>query len=230
MLERLAERYGLGPEAIRALGVLLERLADAAAPTTVHAPARAVDVHLADSLVGMEVEGVRQAARIADLGAGAGLPGLALAVALPGAEVVLVESARRKADFIRDTAAAMGLGNVAVEWTRAEAWEAGSGKCDVVVARALAALGVLCEYAAPLLAPGGVLVCWKGAVGDGEAADGRAAAETLGLSDPEVRPVVPFVGAERRSLWLFRKVSATPPGFPRRPGMATKRPLRATTS
>jgi 16S rRNA (guanine527-N7)-methyltransferase len=88
----------------------------------------------------------------------------------------------------------------------------------------------LCEYAAPLLRIGGVLVCWKGAVPDDEAADGRAAAGVLGLSEPSVVPVTPYAGSERRTLWVFSKVRETPAGYPRRPGMATKRPLSVTTS
>ena len=101
----------------------------------------------------------------------------------------------------------------------------GIGAHDVVTARALAALPVLCEYAAPLLADGGVLVAWKGAVDEDEAAAGAAAAELLGLEPAEVLPVQPYPAAERRTLHVFRKVAPTPERFPRRPGMAVKRPL-----
>jgi len=96
-----------------------------------------------------------------------------------------------------------------------------------VTARALAALPVLCEYAAPLLAEGGSLVAWKGAVGDDEAADGLAAAAELGLEAVGVRAVTPYAGARDHTLHVFRKVAPTPPRFPRRPGIATKRPLSA---
>lgn len=229
-LDQLADRHGLEPDVTTRLDALLGVLEDPEAPTTVHARAEAIDVHLADSLVALEVEDVWRAARLADVGAGAGLPGLALAAALPRTNVVLVEAARRKVEFIAGAVAAMDLANTEVEWSRAEEWSAGIDTCDVVCARALASLPVLCEYASPLLLDGGVLICWKGAVPAEEAADGRAAAAMLGLSEPEVRPVSPFVGSERRTLWIFRKVAPTPPGFPRRPGMATKRPLSADTS
>jgi len=119
------------------------------------------------------------------------------------------------------------LRNAEAVWSRAEAWRDGLGAMDAVTARALAALPVLCEYAAPLLRPGGVLVCWKGAVEAAEEADGRAAAELLGLSAPDVRAVVPYPGSRRRTLWVFRRVGDLPAGFPRRAGMALKRPLRA---
>jgi len=182
------------------------------------------DVHIADSLAGLEVEAVRAARSIADLGSGAGLPGLVLAAELPRARVVCVEAARRKADWITVTAARCDLANVEVAWSRAEEW---GGAVDVVVARAVAPLPVLCEYAAPLLAEGGSAVFWKGAVDAREAADGRAAAAVLGLSAPVVVPVTPFTGSERRTLWVLRRERPVPPGYPRRPGMAAKRPLRA---
>lgn len=173
---------------------------------------------------------VRTAGVIADLGSGAGLPGLVLAAALPRARVVCVESARRKADWIAATATRCGLANVEAVWSRAEEWEAGLGACDVVTARALAALPVLCEYAAPLLRPGGALVCWKGAVEPGEATAGRAAASSLGFAEPAVISVCPYAASQRRTLWVFRLEGEVPAGFPRRPGMATKRPLGADGS
>jgi 16S rRNA (guanine527-N7)-methyltransferase len=120
----------------------------------------------------------------------------------------------------------MGLGNAEVVVARAEEWEGGMGACDVVTARALAALNVLAEYAAPLLRPGGALVAWKGRRDPDEEADGRAAAVRLGLEVEEVRPVSPFPEAQARHLVVMRKVAPTPAGFPRRPGMARKRPLR----
>ena len=96
---------------------------------------------------------------------------------------------------------------------------------DVVTARALGSLPVLCEYAAPLLREGGVLVAWKGAVDDAEEADGLAAAAILGLERDAVLAVAPYPGSERRTLHVFRKVTPTPDRYPRRPGMAAKRPL-----
>jgi 16S rRNA (guanine527-N7)-methyltransferase len=226
-LDGLVARSGLPDAAAGRLGVLLERLAVPDAPTSVHDPDRALRVHIADSLAGLEVPEVRAARVIADLGAGAGLPGLVLAAALPDAQVRLVESVGRKCEFLRATAAAMSLENVDVVWARAEEWSDGLGRCDVVCARALAALAVLCEYAAPLLREGGVLVAWKGAIDAPEADDATAAAAHLGLAPEPVRAVAPFAGSERRTLHVLRKIAPTPPGFPRRPGMATKRPLTA---
>ena len=226
-LDALAERYALPAGAAESLAVLLDLLAAPEAPTSVHDPDEGLRVHVADSLAGLAVPELRAARLIADLGAGAGLPGLVLAAALPDAELVLVESVGRKCEFLRSAALAMGLQNVEVVWARAEEWREGLGRCDVVCARALAALAVLAEYAAPLLRDGGVLVAWKGAVAGQEADDAAAAARHLGLATEPVRAVVPFAGSERRTLHVLRKTGPTPPEFPRRAGMATKRPLSA---
>ncbi len=226
-LEDLAARYGLPAGTVSRFTVLLDRMASEEAPTTVHDPERGRSVHVADALAGLEVPEVRSAGLIADLGAGAGIPGLVLAAALPEARVVLVESVGRKAAFIDDVAEAMGLGNVEVVAARAEEWQAGAGRCDVVTARALAALAVVCEYAAPLLREGGILVAWKGALEPAERRDGEAAAAILGLSPPDVRPVSPYRGSRNRHLVVARKIAPTPERFPRRAGMAVKRPLSA---
>jgi 16S rRNA (guanine527-N7)-methyltransferase len=114
----------------------------------------------------------------------------------------------------------------AEEWARVAPLLGGGREAyDVVTARAVAPLAVLAEYAAPLLADGGVLVAWKGRRDGEEERAGAAAAERLGLSVEEVRHVVPFEGAEERHLHVMRKVAPTPAEFPRRVGVARKRPL-----
>lgn len=228
----LAQRFGLPVGSISALETLLAELADPAAPTGVHDPARAIDVHIADSLVALDLPVIRAARVLADLGSGAGLPGLALAAALPGCEVHLIESNGRKAAWAAQTSERCGLRNVQVVPVRAEEWTGGRGGCDVVTARALATLPVLCEYAAPLLrepddGPGATLVAWKGAVERAEAADAAHAAQKLGLGEPEVHAVQPYPGSERRTLWTVEKLAPTPAGYPRRAGVATKRPISA---
>jgi 16S rRNA (guanine527-N7)-methyltransferase len=215
------------------IDLLLEALAAEPDPhTTVSDPERAREVHVADSLSGLEVPDLRQAGRIADLGAGAGFPGLVLAVALPAAQVDLIESAGRKAAVIDRLIQAAKLPNARSVVARTEEWarlppSLGGGReaYDAVTARAVAALPVLVEYAAPLLRPSGVLVAWKGAVGTGERRVGKVAADEVGLALEDVLHVEPFPGARDRHLYLFRKVAPTPERFPRRPGMAVKRPL-----
>ena len=220
------EDLGLPPEGVAALRAILElQETDPAASTTVREFATAVDRHVADSLVALELDAVRSTRRIADIGSGAGWPGLALAAARPAAHVSLVESAARHTRYLERAVAAGGLTNVEVVHARVEEWKAGVGVHDLVTARAVAPLPVLCEYAAPLLGHGGALVAWKGAVPPAEAAAGAAAAEILGLEPVEVRAVTPYPAAERRTLHVFRKVAPTPERFPRRAGMAVKRPL-----
>jgi 16S rRNA (guanine527-N7)-methyltransferase len=222
----LVARWGLESPASDRLAVLLEVVeSDRTAPTSVREPREAADAHLADSLVALELEVVRAASRIADLGSGAGFPGLALAVALPGARVALVESAARKCAFLERTIATAGVPNAEAVHARAEAWPDGGDAHDLVTARALAALPVVVEYAAPLLAACGTLVVWRGRRDpDAEAAAARAAAE-VGLEPGEVRRVEPYPAARDRHLHVFRKTAPTPPRFPRRPGIARKRPL-----
>jgi len=224
------ERFGLAPEATAAIERLLDLLEhDDTAPTTVRRRSEAVDVHVADSLSGLELAPVLDARRIADLGAGAGFPGLVLAAALPHARVALVESVARKCAWLERAIAAMGIANAEVVKARAEAWPAGTAAHDLVTARALASLNVVAEYAAPLLAEGGRLVAWKGRRDPTEEADGAFAAAQLGLEVEEVRRVQPFASARDRHLYLYLKVGPTPNDYPRRPGMASKRPLRPST-
>lgn len=227
-LGELAQRHAVSPAGVAALAVLLERLTADAAPTTVRAPARAVDVHVADALAGLEAPELADAARVADLGTGAGVPALVLAAARPAMRVAAVESNARKCAFVAATAAAMGLRNVEVVNSRVEEWEAGREACAAVTARALAPLSVLVEYAAPLLAPGGALVAYKAAPGVDEERDGDAAAAILGLSPARRRRVEPFLAAEHRHLYVYARLGSPPSGFPRRPGIARKRPLRAS--
>jgi 16S rRNA (guanine527-N7)-methyltransferase len=187
----------------------------------------AVDVHLADSLVALELDDVRSAHAIADLGAGAGFPGLALAVAQPRSEVVLVESQARKCAFIERQVSAAEVANARVRCVRAEEWHEGVGSSDVVLARALAPAPVVLEYAAPLLRIGGTLVDWRGRRSAQDEGAAGVAAEELGMSLTEIRRVEPYVGARDHHLHVYRKKQPTPAQFPRRAGMARKRPLGA---
>ncbi len=204
---------------------------DPLAPTTVRDPERVIDDHLADSLVALELEPVRVATSVSDLGAGAGFPGLPLAIALPSARVRLVESNGRKSDFIARTVAACGLENAEIVRLRAETWGDGIGNSDLVTARALASPEVVAEYAAPLLRLGGTLVLWRGRRDPEAEAAAEAAAAQLGLRVDEPVKVAPYAGVEHRYLHVMSKVRETPARFPRSPGAARKRPLgRGTPS
>jgi 16S rRNA (guanine527-N7)-methyltransferase len=206
-----------------ALLALLER--DEHAPTAVRSASEAVDVHIADSLVALRLAVVRDAHTIADVGAGAGFPGLALAVALPNAEVSLIESQRRRCDFMETACERAGIANARVVCARVEQWREGLGGQDVVLARALAEQAVVLEYAAPLLRVGGTVVDWRGARSAEQERAAQLAAAELGLQLAGVHAVHPFAGARDRYLHLYLKVGDTPARFPRRVGVARKRPL-----
>jgi 16S rRNA (guanine527-N7)-methyltransferase len=225
-LRELAERWQLPPDAPAQLRTILDLVKqEPTSITTVRDPARGVDLHVADSLTGLAVPELRAAETIADLGAGAGFPGLVLASALPDATVTLVESVGKKSDFLRRAADGAGLRNVVVETARAEGWNEGLGTQEVVTARALAPLNILAEYAAPLLREGGRLVAWKGKRDPSEEAAGMHAAEILGLESLATIAAETFTGADERHLYVYLKVRSTPERFPRRAGMARKRPL-----
>jgi 16S rRNA (guanine527-N7)-methyltransferase len=225
-VEELVRRYALPANALTALQALVELLAaDLTAPTALRDPQRVLEDHLADALVGLELEPVRAARRVADLGSGPGVPGLPLAIAKPTSTFALIDSNGRKCDFIRHAAATCGLCNVEVINERVEAWRDGMERFELVTARALAPLAVVAEYAAPLLSQGGSLVAWRGMRDPAVESDAAHAARTLGLAVVGVRAVQPYVGARWRHLHVLTKERPTPPSFPRRPGMARKRPL-----
>ena len=225
-LDGLVERYGLSEgQRTQLETILLAVAADERSPTTVRDPGLAADVHIADSLVALEVDVLTRAERIADLGSGAGFPGLALAVALPNRELRLVESQARKCAFMERLLMRVGVASARVVCARVEEWEEGLGVNDVVLARAVAAPAVVVEYAAPLLRVGGALVDWRGRREPETERLGLDAARQLGMDLAEIRRVEPYTGARDHHLHIYLKSRETPSGFPRRAGIARKRPL-----
>lgn len=217
----------LDPAARLSLEKVLELLAEErASVSSVTERERAWRVHVADSFTGLEIPALREASSIADIGSGAGFPGLALAVALPGTRVDLIESVGRKCDFIRRAIDAAGIDNARVLNTRSEELAGSEGReaYAAATARAVGRLSTLAELASPLLAEGGVLVAWKGRRDPEEEAQLDRAAEGLAMRAEEIRSVGPYAGSEHRHLHSLRKVGPTPPDLPRRPGIAKKRP------
>ncbi len=146
---------------------------------------------------------------IVDVGSGGGAPGIPLAAALPDREVTLLEAEQRKADFLRRWEGE--LPNVRVVWGRAEEQE--TDRFGVAVAKAFAQPPVAAEWCLPLVRPGGAAILWVGPSAELERV--AQVAQQLAAAPPE----------DRDGLLVIRKVGPTPPGFPRRPGMAKKRPL-----
>jgi 16S rRNA (guanine527-N7)-methyltransferase len=216
----------LDPQGREALGKVLDLLAVERASVSSVVDRRAWTVHVADSLTGLDVAPLRTARRIADIGSGAGFPGLALAVALPAAQVDLIESVGRKCEFMRRAIEAAGISNATVLHARSEELADGDSResYDVVTARAVGRLSTLAELASPLLVPDGVLVAWKGRRDPDEEAQLERAAESLAMHAEEILAVGERAGSEHRHLHVLRKVAPTPEGLPRRPGMVKKRP------
>jgi len=208
------------------LEVVLRLLAEERASVSSVVDDRAWQVHVADSLTGLEVRELRDASRIGDIGAGAGFPGLVLAVALPEAQVDLIESVGRKCEFIRSAAEAAGIVNVRVLNARSEDIARGEGReaYEAVTARAVGRLSTLAELASPLLKPNGVLVAWKGKRDSEEEDQLVNAGDALAMAPGQVLDVGDRAGSQHRHLHVIRKAGPTPPNLPRKPGIAKKRP------
>jgi 16S rRNA G527 N7-methylase RsmG len=144
---------------------------------------------------------------VVDIGSGGGSPGIPIADALPGREVTLLDAERRKCDFLRRWAPP----NAEVEWGRAE--EQSPERWGVALAKALAQPPVAAELCLPLVRTGGAAILWLGERAGLERV--AAASEQLGGGAPELH----------EGLVVLPKVLPTPPGFPRRVGIAKKRPL-----
>ena len=186
----------------------LEALVTTPGLTSVRDPAEARRVHLEDSLSALET--VRRFdGSIVDVGSGGGAPGIPLAAALPEREITLLESNRRKCAFLERWAAE--LPNLRVVCGRAE--EQRVDTYGVAVAKALAPPPVAAEWCLPLVSSGGAAVLFVGPSAESERV--AAVAEQLAADLVESPP----------GLLVLRKVGPTPPGFPRRPGIARKRPL-----
>ena len=185
--------------------------------------------HFLDSLSCLQaLDPLSPGAQCIDIGAGAGFPGLPLKIVRPLMRLTLLEATGKKARFLEHVVRELELSHVEVLTGRAE--DLGSRPdyrelFDVALARAVADLSVLAEYALPLVKVGGIFVAQKGSdVQDEVDAAGRAL-ELLGGRLLEIRPVwLPGVETAKH-LVVVQKVSPTPAKYPRRPGIPAKRPL-----
>ncbi len=204
---------------------LLRRWRRAAGLTAVDDPLAAARVHIADSLLCLRA-GISPGARLIDVGSGAGLPGVPLAIARPDVRVWLLEADRRRAAFLERVVAELDL-PAAVVARRAEGAGAEVGlreSFDVATARAVAPLRILVELTLPFVAVGGRAVLLKGPRIQDELASAAGAIALLGGDPPSVI-AAELGGGEKRSLVVIGKRHPTPPGFPRRPGVPRRRPI-----
>ena len=183
--------------------------------------------HFLDSLLPLREEGLfPEAARIIDVGSGAGFPGLPLAIARPDLQVTLLEAQGKRCRFLKAVCDAVSLRNAAVIQDRAE----NLGRMpdhresyDRAVARAVAPLNVLCEYLLPLVRVGGMALCWKGPAVQEEWADGMAAANALGGEMDEMLQM--DFGGTKHVVAPILKLAKTLPQYPRKNGIPAKRPI-----
>ena len=166
--------------------------------------------------------------RLIDVGTGAGFPGIPLKIIDPHLKLTLVESVGKKVTFCQHIVRVLGLDNVDVIQARAEELGQDAGhreKYDYAVARAVANLNVLSEYLIPLVKIGGTMLAQKGESGPAEAQSAESAIKLLGGKLKQVIPVhLPGV-VDERYLIVADKVAATPPKYPRKPGIPAKQPF-----
>lgn len=163
-----------------------------------------------------------------DVGTGGGFPGLPLKIIWPGVRVVLADSIAKKGTFLKAVAEALDLQQVEVVTARAE--ELGADKAhreryNAVTARAVAAMPVLCEYCLPLVKVGGHMLAPKKGDISLELEGARKAAKVLGGGEPRRHPFVLAGEEDERYVIVVGKIKPTPPGYPRRVGLARSRPL-----
>ena len=195
--------------------------------TAVRDPDEAWHKHILDSLQGLETGLFEGEKSVADLGAGAGFPGLALAIARPKLRLALIEATRKKCDFLRSAIEKFNL-NAEVLCARAEAVGQGRERreaFDVVTARAVGSIGEVCELALPLARVGGHVVLWRGQWARQEIAAVQGALQTLGGACHEIRPYQ-LPGHEMTyHLVVLDTIAPTPAKFPRREGLPKHQPL-----
>jgi 16S rRNA (guanine527-N7)-methyltransferase len=166
--------------------------------------------------------------QLIDVGTGAGFPGLPIKILYPNLKLTLVESVGKKAMFCQHIVSVLGLEHVEVIQSRAE--DLGQDpqhreKYDWAVARAVANLNVLSEYLIPLVKVGGIMLAQKGESGPAEAQSAEKVMELLGGKLKQLIPLnLPGV-ADDRYLVVVDKIAATPPKYPRKPGIPAKQPL-----
>lgn len=186
--------------------------------------------HVLDSLSCFLFEPLGVAERLADVGAGGGLPGVPIKIFAPRTEVTLIESVAKKARFLQRAVGELSLQDTTVLNARVEEAsraEEHRGAYDIATARAVARLSVVAEYCVPLLRVGGHVISMKGRLGDEELAEGEKAAEKLGAKVSTLMrvPRLPETGEKERYLVILEKVEDTPAKYPRKVGVPAKKPL-----
>lgn len=185
-----------------------------------------LDKHIADSLKALD--SIKQPGlKAVDIGTGAGFPGLVLAMARPDWAYTLIESDRKKSQFLMEAGRELGIKSLRVENKRVE--ELGQDQAfretfDLCTSRAVATTNILLEYGLPLLREGGRLLLWKGRNYQNELDQAQNALAILGGELEEVATYT-LMEEKDRVILIIRKVGVCPDKYPRRTGIPSKRPL-----
>lgn len=196
--------------------------------TRITDPCEVAVKHFGDSLTLLSHKAMIHGGKVIDIGAGAGFPGVPLAIARPDLQITLVDSLRKRTSFLTELVQHLGLNNVDVVWGRAE--EVGQnpkfrGQFDVVIARAVAALNVLVELCLPLARQTGFFLALKGPKAEAEIADALMAIKLLGGYIKDISLIKLPLLDESRSLVCIGKNAPTSRAYPRKAGLPERQPL-----
>lgn len=210
---------------LAAYGALLLRANETTNLTAIRAPEDAARLHFLDSAALLTTADFSGGKAVADIGSGAGFPGVPLRVLRPDIRLTCVDSVGKKMDFVRESCRALGLEDVTCLWARAEEMGAYRESFDIVVSRAVAELHLLAELCLPLVKAGGLFLAMKKDACDEEAARADFAIRTLGGRVREIaRYTVPGTDTVH-AVVLVEKGKPTPAQYPRRWAQIMKKPL-----
>lgn len=194
--------------------------------TRIVEPEEVILKHFIDSMVlAKYVQGIH----LADLGTGAGFPGIPLKILRPDLNIVLVDSLKKRLDFLDMVIKALGLNKIQTVHARAEDFGRQAkfrGYFETVTSRAVARLPILLEYALPVLKSKGLFLAAKGMQADNEVNESEKALKVLGGAIETIEHYSLGEGAEYRALILIRKIKQTPAQFPRKPGTPERKPIQ----
>lgn len=195
--------------------------------TAIKEPEEVLFKHFYDCILFLKHYNPQKCASLIDVGTGAGFPGMVLKIVRPDIEVTLLDSLNKRLIFLNDVIEKLELSGIETVHMRAE--EAGKSKLhrekfDIATARAVASLPILLEYCTPLVKKDGVFIAMKGPSVYEEAENCINAEKLLGVAKPEIICET-LTGSEQRAFVIYKKISQTPPKYPRKPSDISKQPL-----
>lgn len=184
--------------------------------------------HFLDSVNPIAMTLMKNSESVIDIGSGAGFPGIPLAVLNPDVLFTLVDTRKKRCDFMEYAVEHLKLNNITIVWKRAE--DLGKDityreQYDLACARALAAMPTLLEYLVPFVKLGGYTMLYKGSMAQDELNSAQNAIDTLGMGEFTIAPYSVYEESSKYAMVYGTKIKPTPVKYPRKSGMASKRPL-----